>query len=41
MNVEIVSKRRGQRYDALRITSEEIFSRPNKFSIIFGLIVRG
>ena len=36
MNVEIVSKRRGQRYDALRITSEEIFSRPNKFSIIFG-----
>ena len=36
VNVEIVSKRRGQRYDALRITSEEIFSRPNKFSIIFG-----
>ena len=29
-------KRRGQRYDALRITSEEIFSKPNKFSIIFG-----
>ena len=36
VNVEIVSKRRGQRYDALRITSEEIFSKPNKFSIIFG-----
>ena len=36
VNVEIVSKKRGQRYDALRITSEEIFSRPNKFSIIFG-----
>ena len=34
VNVEIVSKRRGQRYDALRITSEEIFSKPNKFSII-------
>jgi hypothetical protein len=36
INVEIVSKRRGQRYDALRITSEELFSKPNKFSIIFG-----
>ncbi|MEO2115135.1 MAG: hypothetical protein ABGX21_02310, partial [Candidatus Poseidoniia archaeon] len=36
INVEIVSKRRGQRYDALRITSEELFSKPNKFSIVFG-----
>ena len=36
VNVEIVSKRRGQRYDALRITSEELFAKPNKFSIVFG-----
>ncbi len=36
INVEIVSKRRGQRYDALRITSDDLFSRPNKFSIVFG-----
>ena len=34
--VEIISKRRGQRYDALRITSEELFSKPRKFRIIFG-----
>ena len=36
VNVEIVSKKRGERYDALRITSEELFSKPNKFSIVFG-----
>ena len=36
VNVEIVSKRRGQRYDALRITSEDLFAEPNKFSIVFG-----
>lgn len=36
VNVEIVSKRRGRRYDALRITSEELFSKPNKFSMVFG-----
>lgn len=36
VNVEIISKRRGQRYDALRITSEELFAKPNKFSIVFG-----
>jgi len=36
VDVEIISKKRGERYDALRITSEELFSKPNKFSIVFG-----
>jgi len=36
IKVDIVSKRRGQRYDALRITSEELFSKPNRFSVVFG-----
>tara|TARA_B100000686_G_scaffold207218_1_gene214121 strand:- start:4412 stop:5467 length:1056 start_codon:yes stop_codon:yes gene_type:complete len=36
IKVDIVSNRRGERYDALRVTSEELFSKPCKFSIVFG-----
>ena len=36
IKVDIVSKRRGQRYDALRVSSEELFSKPSRFSIVFG-----
>ena len=36
LKVDIISKKRGQRYDALRVSSEEVFSKPGKFSIIFG-----
>ena len=36
LKVDIVSKRRGERYDALRVSSDELFSRPGRFSIVFG-----
>ena len=35
LKVDIVSKRRGERYDALRVSSEALFSRPGRFSIVF------
>ena len=35
IKVDVVSKRRGQRYDALRITSEDLFSKPSTHSVVF------
>ena len=36
LKVDIVYKRRGERYEALRVSSEALFSTPGRFSIVFG-----